>query len=57
MKADIVKGATGVIATGGGVAISLSQVNGVLTTISLVIGIAVGLASLISIARKRKKDL
>jgi len=54
MKDTLAKGTTGILATGGGVAVSLSGLNEILQCVSLVIGIAVGIASLIAIVRKQK---
>lgn len=51
----ITRGILGVIASGGSAAISfLSQIEAWLRVGSLVIGIAVGIATLISILRKNK---
>jgi hypothetical protein len=54
MKASFVKGTTGILATAGGIGISHAVVNEWLQTISFLVGIAVGVASFISIVRNKK---
>lgn len=54
MKHDMVKGFVGVSFPAFGAAVSLSQVEAWLRIASLVVGLAVGIASFISIVRKRK---
>ena len=55
MKDTVSIGSTGFIAVAGGVVTSHAVVNEWLQTLSLVIGIAIGVVSLVSIIRKRLK--
>ena len=55
MKHDATQGTIGILATFGSLAISHADINAWLTTISLLVGIAVGTATLISIIRKNHK--
>jgi hypothetical protein len=49
-----VKGSTGIVATAGGIIVSHAAVNEWLQTISLCVGIAVGVATFVSIIHKKK---
>ncbi|HEV2691556.1 MAG TPA: hypothetical protein VG347_01530 [Verrucomicrobiae bacterium] len=54
MKDSAAKGTAGILATAGGITISHATINEWLQTISLMVGIAVGIASLVSIWWKSK---
>lgn len=55
MAAVVVKGTIGLLALGQGVAINnLKDVNVILQTVSLTLGIVVALAAIVSIVRKKK---
>lgn len=54
MKHDALKGATGILATGGGIALNHAEINSWLQTISLCVGIAVGIATFFSIVLRNK---
>lgn len=55
MGATLAKGITGVVGVFGGIAIAnISTINAWLQTVSLVVGIAVGVATLVSVLRKKK---
>ena len=49
-------GVQGILATSGGLALSLSAVNEVLQCVSLLVGIAVGVASFAKIVRNKKNN-
>lgn len=53
MKDTLAKGTTGILATAGGIVTSHAVVNEWLQSGSLVVGIAVGLVSLIGILRRK----
>ena len=54
MRHDFLKGSAGMLATAGGIAINHAEVNAWLQTISLFVGIAVGVATFLSIVIKNR---
>ncbi len=54
MNHDMKHGVQGILATAGSFSLSLAGVNEVLTCISLLVGIAVGVASFWKIIRSKK---
>lgn len=54
MHYEVKNASVGLLATAGSLTVSLANVNAVLTCASLVVGLAVGVASLVKILRSKK---
>ena len=54
MHNEVKNASVGLLATAGSLTVSLANVNAVLTCASLVVGLAVGVASLVKILRSKK---